>query len=155
MASAVASYESGFPLTISQGLNNMNLLSGTQRPSIVAGVNPLLTDDPENAYDPTCGCIRWLNPAAWSQAAPFTLGNAPRTDGRVRTAAHRNVDLAIQKSGAIGRQTLSVRAELINVFNFADLRGPSMSFGDASFGQIREAGGFPRMLQVVVRTSWY
>jgi hypothetical protein len=65
------------------------------------------------------------------------------------------VDLAIQKSGAIGRQTLSVRAELINVFNFADLRGPSMSFGDASFGQIREAGGFPRMLQVVVRTSWY
>lgn len=100
------------------------------------------------------GCVRWLNPAAWSQAAPFTFGSAPRADGRVRTPVRRLWDLAVQKSQRVGGRTISVRAEIINLFNFADLRGPSLAFGDASFGQIREAAGFPRMLQASVQVAW-
>jgi len=120
----------------------------------VPGVDPRLTDDPEGSYDARCGCIRWLNPAAWSQAAPFTFGNAPRADGRVRTPVRRSADIAVQKSHRLGTGTVSVRAELINVFNFADLRGPSLAFGDASFGQIREAAGFPRLLQLSAQVDW-
>lgn len=49
---------------------------------------------------------------------------------------------------------MSVRAKMINLFNFADLRGPSVAFGGASFGQIREAAGFPRMLQLSAQVAW-
>lgn len=152
--SAVGSYQSGFPVSVVQSPNNSNLFGSSQRPTVVPGVEPRLTSDPEDSYDPTCGCIRWLNPAAWAQAAPFTFGKAPRTDGRVRTPVRRNWDAAIEKAQRIGARTMSLRAELINVFNFADLRGPSIAFGDASFGQIREAAGFPRMVQVLARVAW-
>jgi hypothetical protein len=152
--SVLGSYQSGFPLTISQTPGNSNLLGSTQRPNIVEGVNPQLTGDAEGAYDAACGCIRWVNPAAWSQAAPFTFGNQPRTDGRVRTTPRRNVDLAIQKSQRVARTNLSVRAEVINLFNHADLLGPNVSFGSPTFGEIRGAGGFPRLLQISVQAAW-
>ena len=151
---AVGMYESGFPVTVTQNPNNTNLLGSSQRPNIVAGVEPRLTTRPQDNYDAACGCIRWLNPAAWSLAAPFTFGNAPRTDGRVRTPMRRNWDVAIEKSHRVAGTTVSVRAEVINVFDDADLRGPNVSFGDATFGQIRDAGGFPRMLQILARVAW-
>lgn len=149
--SAAGYYQTGFPITLHQSPNNSNLLGSGQRPSVVPGVDPGLGSDD---YDAACGCIRWLNPAAWSQAAPFTFGNAPRTDGRARTPARRNLDLAIDKLHRFGARVLTVRAEVINVFNTADLRGPSVAFGDGSFGQIREAAGFPRMLQISARVGW-
>ena len=153
MLSATGSYQSGYPISVFQALDNSNLFGSGQRPNIVAGVNAQLNDDPNN-YDPSCSCIRWLNPAAWAQAAPFTFGNAPRTDDRARTPARRNWDLAVEKTQRFGSRRIAIRAELINVFNFADLRGPNNVFGDPSFGQIREAAGFPRMLQVSVRAGW-
>ncbi len=152
--SAAATYQSGFPVTVQQAANNSNLLGSTQRPNIVAGVNPQLTTDLSSSYDAGCGCIRWLNPAAWSPAAPFTFGNTPRTDGRVRTPPRRNVDLALQKTLPLTQRAVSVRAELINVFNFVDYLGPDIAFGDATFGQIRSAAGFPRMLQISLQAKW-
>jgi hypothetical protein len=154
MASVAAGYHSGFPISVLQGNNNTGLMSPSQRPNIVAGVNPRLTEDPEDAYDPDCGCVRWLNPAAWSQAAPFTFGDAPRTDGRVRTPARGNWDVALEKTQRVGAARLSLRAEIINLLNDADLRGPSIVFGSSTFGEIREVGGFPRMLQVSARVAW-
>jgi hypothetical protein len=146
--------QSGFPVSVVQSPNNSNLFGSAQRPNIVPGVEPLLTSNPGDSYDPACGCIRWLNPAAWSQAAPFTFGNAPRSDGRVRTPARRLFDVAIEKSQRLGARTVSLRAEVINVFNLADFRGPGITFGDGSFGQIREAAGFPRLLQISARFAW-
>jgi hypothetical protein len=154
LVSAVGSYQSGFPVSVLQSPNNINLLGGSQRPNIVPGVSQQLTADPQDAYDAACGCIRWLNPSAWSQAPAFTFGNAPRTDGRVRTPVRRNWDVAIEKAQPLRRTTLSVRAEIINVFNVADFRGPDIAFGDAAFGQIRDTGGFPRTLQVSAQVAW-
>ncbi|MBI2185845.1 MAG: TonB-dependent receptor [Acidobacteria bacterium] len=146
--------QAGFPVTVGQSPNNSGLLGSGQRPNIVSGVNPRLARDADAQYDPQCGCIRWLNPAAWSQAAPFTFGDAPRADGRARTPARRLWDVAIQKSHRLGARTVSGRAEIINVFNIPDLRGPNVAFGDPSFGQIREAAGFPRMLQLSAQVAW-
>lgn len=85
MVSAVVGYQSGFPVTVSQTPNNSNLLGSGQRPNVIPGVNPVLTGDPQDHYDASCGCIRWLNPAAWSQAAPFTFYIRQRaTRGRPR-----------------------------------------------------------------------
>ena len=154
MVSVAAGYHSGFPISVVQGNNNTGLLSHTQRPNIVPGVNPRLTGDPEDAYDPTCGCVRWLNPAAWSQAAPFTFGDGPRTYGGVRTPSRGNWDVAVEKTQRVGAARLSLRAEVINLLNDADLRGPNIAFGSATFGQIRDVGGFPRMLQLSARVGW-
>jgi len=152
--SAAGSLQSGFPVSVVQTPNNSNLFGSAQRPHVVPGAEPLLTRDPADSYDPACGCIRWLNPAAWSQAAPFTFGNVPRTDARVRTPGRRLFDVAVEKSQRLGSRTVSLRAEIINVFNIADFRGPGIAFGDSSFGQIREAAGFPRMVQVLARLAW-
>ncbi|HVZ21929.1 MAG TPA: carboxypeptidase regulatory-like domain-containing protein [Vicinamibacterales bacterium] len=154
MISAVAGYQSGFPITIRQSPDNSNLLGSGQRPNVVPGIDPVLTGDPQDSYDASCGCIRWLNPAAWSQAPAFTFGNAPRVDGRARTAPRRMLDLAIEKSQRLARSTVAVRAEVINVLNFADLLGPDVAFGDATFGQIRQDAGFPRMLQLSARVTF-
>jgi hypothetical protein len=154
MVSAVGTYQSGFPVTVNQAANNSNLLGSNQRPNVVAGVDPRLNSDLEDSYDAGCGCVRWLNPAAWSQAAPFTFGSAPRTDGRVRTPMRRNWDLAVQKSQRVGRTTIAIKAELINVLNAVDFLGPDISFGGATFGQIRSAAGFPRMLQLSAQAGW-
>jgi hypothetical protein len=152
--SVVASYQSGFPISVLQATNNTGLMNPSQRPDVAAGVDPQLTGDPVGAYDSGCGCIQWLNPSAWTQAAPFTFGSAPRADARVRTPARQTWDVAIDKVQRLGAVRLSIRAEIINLLNAADLRGPNFFFGSSTFGQIREVGGFPRMLQLSSRLTF-
>ena len=156
--SAVGMYQSGFPVAGSQA--NINSLGSAafgsgQRPNVVPGVaSDILSGRPEDNYDRACACIRWLNPAAWSSAAPFTFGDAPRTDTRVRTPSQRNWDLAFQKTHPVGGKRLTVRAELINAFNNPALGGPRPGFGRVDFGQITGVGGFARTLQLMVRLAW-
>ena len=152
--SAVGMYQSGFPIAIHQSPNNSGLFGSGQRPNVVPGASTRLAGDINESYDATCGCIRWLNPAAWSQAAPFTFGDAPRADGRVRTPARQTWDVAFQKMYSLDRTTLSIRGDIINVFNRADLRSPNTTFGDATFGQIRDQIGLPRTLQLTARVGW-
>jgi trimeric autotransporter adhesin len=152
--SAVGAYQSGFPISVPQSPNNSGLFGSNQRPNVVSGVDPQLDGGLDERYDPACGCIGWLDPAAWSQAAPFTFGDAPRADGRARTPMRQVWDLAIEKPHRLNATTLSLRFEVINLFNRPDLRGPNTTFGDATFGQIRDQNGFPRMLQLLARVGW-
>jgi len=146
---AVGSYQSGFPMQIFQATNNSGM-SG-QRPNLVSGKDPQLTGNARGSYDTACQCVRWLNPDAWSAAAPFTFGNAPRVDTRVRMPFKKNTDLAIQKTQMIGMRSIMVRAEVINLFDDPNWLGAETGFGRPAFGQIREVGGFPRLLQVLIR----
>jgi len=151
--SAVAYYQSGFPIAVFQVNNAASVFGFGQRPNIVPGVDPRGAASAED-YDPTCTCVRWLNPAAWTGAAPFTLGNAPRTDTRVRTPFRRNWDLAFHRTQAVGRTRLTLRAEVINVFDDAAFFGPRTGQGLGVFGQLGAAGGFPRTLQLMARMAW-
>ena len=152
---AVGSYQSGFPIQVSQSNNNSGLLGSGQRPNLGSADPSLASGSASDSYDPTCQCVRWLNPAAWTAASAFTYGNAPRVDTRARTPFKMNTDLAIQKSQGIGgSKTVMVRFEIINFFNNPNWLGPNTSFGQSSFGWITEVGGFPRLLQVLVRVGW-
>jgi hypothetical protein len=151
-ATVVGYRQSGFPIRVVQNNNNSGLLGSSQRPNVVPGVNPALASEPR--YDTACGCVPWLNPAAWSPAAPFTFGDAPRTDPRVRTPMRANWDLALQKSQRVGGPILTIRAELLNALNQPDLRGPVIGFGLPNFGQILDIGGVPRTLQLMVRATF-
>jgi trimeric autotransporter adhesin len=154
--SAVGMYQSGFPITVIQGNNNSNLLGSGQRPNVVPGIDPKLPGSPEDNYDPTCNCILWLNPAAWSAAAPFTFGNAPRADTRVRTPLRTNWDIAVHKTHPIGSARLTIRAEIINAFDNPAFAGPRPGYGAAGgvFGTIAGVNGFPRTLQLQARVAW-
>jgi len=87
-----------------------------------------------------------------SAAAPPPIRRPPNRSSR--TPPRRDWDLATEKSVRVMRGRAAIRAEVINLLNVADLRGPDIAFGDATFGQIREAAGFPRMLQLSLRAAW-
>jgi hypothetical protein len=144
----VGTYQSGFPVNVTQSVNNAGLLGGQQRPN-VAGADPKTSGGTNDRLN------NWFNAAAWTQAPAFTLGNAPRTDSRVRTPFKDNTDVAFQKVEPLGgRRTLMIRAEIINFFNDANLRGPNTSFGSSNFGRVLTVAGFPRMLQLMVRLGF-
>ena len=152
---AIGGYQSGFPIQVSQATNNSGLLGSGQRPNLASGDPSIASGSASDSYDPTCQCVRWLNPAAWTGAPAFTFGNAPRVDTRVRTPFKMNTDLAIQKTQGIGgSKTVMIRFEIINLFDNPNWLGPNTSFGQSSFGWITEVGGFPRLLQVLVRVGW-
>jgi hypothetical protein len=153
--SGVGWYQSGFPVAVIQPNNNFNLLGSLQRPNIVPGVNPRIPGSPDDNYDPDCRCIQWLNPAAWSAAAPFTFGDAPHSDARVRTPFRKNWDIAVHKTQPIGAARVTIRAELINAFDTPSFAGPRPPFGTAGvFGSIAGVSGFPRTLQLQARVTW-
>ena len=152
--SAVGAYQSGFPIVVVQGVNPALAFGFGQRPNVVAAVDPRRPGNPEDNYDPTCSCIRWLDPAGWSAAPAFTLGDAPRTDARARTPMRKNWDIALQKTHAVGGSRVTLRAELINVFDDPAFLGPRVGYGLTTFGQLTTVGGFPRTLQLSARIAW-
>ena len=146
---AIGSYQSGFPVVIVQDNNNSGLFGSFQRPNLVAGQDPKTSGSTEDRLS------RWFNPAAWTAAAPFTFGNAPRTDTRARTPIKRNWDIAFQKNQRLSeRFTLQLRAEIINAFDDPNFLGPATRFGRSDFGQITQVGGFPRLLQWMARVQF-
>jgi hypothetical protein len=152
--SAVGSYQSGFPIAVVQSVNPAFVFGFGQRPNVVATVDPRRPGSPEDNYDVSCSCIRWLDPAAWSAAPAFTIGDAPRTDVRVRTPIRKNWDIALQNTHAIGGSRVTLRAELINVFDDPAFFGPRVGYGTTTFGQLAGVGGFPRTLQLSARVAW-
>jgi hypothetical protein len=157
MLSAVGVYQSGFPVAVTQsnGTNPAFAFGFGQRPNLVPGVSPVLTEDPADSYDSSCSCIRWLNPAAWSLAPPWTLGNAPHADPNARTPLRTTWDAALSKTLPVGRTRLTLRAEVFNVFDQPVFFSPLILFGgNQTFGQIGRDGGFPRTLQLMARMAW-
>jgi len=150
----VGYFQSGFPVAVIQSSNNTGLFSRVQRPN-VTGTSPTTDGSTESHYDPDCSCLNnWFNPAAWSTAAPFTFGNAPRTNTDMRTPFKTQTDVAFQKTEPIGGGSLMIRAEIINIFNNTQFNGPNMTFGSSSFGRISSTRGFPRLLQIMARFSF-
>jgi hypothetical protein len=79
---------------------------GPEIPNLIA--NPTPANQTANS---------WINPAAYAEAAPFTIGNAPQHDTRVREAATKNWDLAVAKNFGTERFKVQFRGEFLNVFN--------------------------------------
>lgn len=147
--SPIISWQSGFPVAIYQQLNNSNSFGGGQRPNRVAGVDPCTKGSNEQRLG------RWFNPAAFTQAPAFTVGNTPRTLGDCRGPTQFNVDLALRKAVNLtenGRVVL--RIEAVNFTNTPKFRGPVTAFGNSRFGFVRSQSGFSRMVQWMLRYEW-
>ncbi len=134
---------------------------GTQRPDLVAGVNPYLSN----------GGIRYLNPAAFATPQPGAFGNLPRNF--LRGPEFWQADLTFSKDFRfLSSQSVQVRAEVFNITNRLNYDNPAATlptgapgvpFTDAqvgTFGYIlgplnRTVGfGTARQTQLSVRYSF-
>ncbi len=152
----VAMVQSGFPIPVTQAPNTTNLNGAGQRPNLVAGVDPLVPGDITQRLRNNPADNLYLNPAAFSLAPAFTLGDAPFILAGVRSPARKSVDLAVNKDFATSRTTkATLRVEVINLFNTPwYTRMASASFGNANFGQVTTQANYSRFAQITVRFSW-
>jgi trimeric autotransporter adhesin len=141
----VGSFQSGFPLSITQASNNTLAYSSGQRPNVVLGIDPSTAGSIGDRID------SYLNPAAFSAAPAQTYGNISRTIG-VRSPGQKNWDFGLIKNTTILENfKAQFRIEAINAFNTPIFRAPNTSFGSASFGKITSQANFARVIQLSVR----
>jgi hypothetical protein len=98
-------------------------------------------------FDPATD--RYLNPAAFSQPAPFTFGTGGRIEPNLRSFAFYNEDLAIIKRTSITESmNVEFRSEFFNILNRVVFGAPSSDFNDpTSFGRVFGPGNNPRQIQ--------
>jgi hypothetical protein len=140
----------GFPLYISASSNTSNSFGGTLRPN-ENGQDPALSGSAVSRLN------KWFNTADFSQPAPFTFGNSPRTLPNVRAEGVDNFDFALFKStlfGPEGKMGLQFRAEVFNLANRVQFGYPGMSFGTAQFGVVSSQVNQPRLIQLALRLSF-
>lgn len=149
--------QSGFPIGVSQ-TNTNNTNGGGQRPNLVAGQPFVVGGDIVSRLENSAGVDKkFLNAAAFTQAAANTVGNAPRILPDVRSPMRNSTDLAINKdfrTGGSSRATL--RIEVINLFNqpwFAALSSTNVS-NTGTFGLVTTQGNYSRLTQVTLRMSF-
>jgi hypothetical protein len=145
--SAIATFQSGLPLTIAAGTDrNFDGLTN-DRADLVG--NPEL-DHGRPIEELIEG---WFNTAAFAVPAVGTDGNSGRNiiDG----PGYRNVDLGIFRDIPLkGRSMFQFRLEATNVFNIINLNNPGLSLAaPATFGKIRSAKNM-RQIQLGFRVSF-
>jgi len=116
---------SGSPVDIT-GRGLAAPLSGTLRANLVPG-QPLYLDD----ADAPGG--RRFNPAAFVLAPVGVQGDLPRNF--MRGFGATQVDLAVRRDIPVGTARVQLRAEVFNVFNFANFGNPVGSISSAQFGR--------------------
>ena len=157
--SAIATYRSGYPLTVfvqnnrsrSQWQPSLGPGIGRDRPSYAPGFSAgnAVTGNPN----------QWFDPQAFVLQPAGTFGNVGRGD--LEGPDLRTVDLAFVKEVRIVNDTgLELRLEVFNVFNRANFGVPSLvAFAGAAdgeaplgnFGRIRNTVTSARQLQLGVR----
>jgi hypothetical protein len=121
---------SGPPFTVITSANTTNAFpAGPLRSN--------LTGDPELPAGQRT-LAQWFNTAAFSNPAPFTFGNSPRSV--LRGPGVVTTDLTVEKSiGIVGSAKLDVRVEVYNLLNRANFNIPGFTLGAADFGVISSA----------------
>jgi hypothetical protein len=140
----IFTFKDGFPLSVTNATNNTNSFGGNQRPNVIA--NPKISH-------PTIE--QWFNTDAFSQPAPFTFGNAPRTLGYLRAQGTINADMTLQKYWGLWNEAskLQLRAEFYNLFNRTQFFAPGTTFGTSTFGVV--PGALPaRSIQFGMKLYW-
>jgi trimeric autotransporter adhesin len=153
---AVGMIQSGFPIAVTQTPNTTNLNGAGQRPNLTPGVDVLTPGDITSRLENNPADNVYLNPAAFSLAQAFTLGNAPFILPGVRSPTRNSLDLALNKDFRTGRTSkATLRLEVINVFDTPWFtRMASSSFGNANFAQVTTQANYSRFSQITVRFEW-
>jgi hypothetical protein len=92
----------------------------------------------------------YLNPAAFAQPAPGTLGNYVRNS--IKGPGFWTVDMALSRNVSVGgTRSMEFRVETFNLFNTFNLGNPVANFNSGSFGRITSMTGAPRIMQFGIK----
>jgi hypothetical protein len=135
-------WQSGFPLSISSGVDNSGSFVGSDLADVVS--QPSLISGSRGDK-----IAKWFTTGAFRVNAPGTYGTAGRN---ILTGPGTcNIDFSAAKVFPIrDRLSLQYRLELFNAFNHTALNNPDTSVSSGSFGQIVSARD-PRIMQMALR----
>jgi hypothetical protein len=142
---SIVQAQSGFPLSISATNAALQGLAFIQ-------LRPNLIGDPvRSGASVSDRLAQYFNTAAFSQPAPYTLGNAPRTLSSVRAPTYFATSLSLARDFKMSEKTrLQFRAEVFNVFNHPNFLIPGTTLGTDTFGRVTGTED-PRQIQLAVR----
>jgi hypothetical protein len=142
--------QDGFPLQFTVVNGGTPIWTyGPQRPN--------LTATPERSGGPESNWINnyFANPDVFQIPAPYTLGNAPRTVGSVRSPLFFTTNLSIMKEFGLYAKyeelKLELRLEAENAFNHPVFGTPDTYVGDPNFGVINYTAVGPRQCQLALK----
>jgi len=147
-ASSVLQMRSGAPVNVIAGgdpaFNGFTDNAPTQRPNVVPGVDP---------YGDRSGLTGYFNPAAFSQPAPGTLGDAPYN--MLLGPGFWQWDQSFVRGFDLGTgNRIELRAEAINLTNHFNRGNPSATLNNlATFGRVTSTAvnAAPRLWQFAVK----
>jgi hypothetical protein len=91
----------------------------------------------------------FVDPNVFQVPDPFTLGNAPRAVGSVRSPSHFTTDLSLGKQFQIREEmNFEFRLEARNAFNHPVFAAPDTAVGDDTFGTVQGTSVGPREVQL-------
>ena len=121
--------QDGRPLTFTVSDGNPIPTYGTQRPNIVG--------TPKRNHGADFVDNYFVDPTVFQRPDDFTLGNAPRALGSVRSPWLFTTDLSIGKQFYIREEmNFEFRVEAQNALNHPVFQAPDTSLDDGTFGQI-------------------
>jgi hypothetical protein len=143
--SSIINIQSGFPFTITSGVDNARSGGSGQHGDLVGNPNP--GSQSEGAM-----LNQYLNKAAFAANALGTFGALGRNT--FYGPGRANWDSGLHKNFAIHeRLNAQFRFEVFNTLNHANFGIPSGSLSSANFLRITSAAD-PRILQMALRFSW-
>lgn len=140
LMSGILSARTGRPYTVTQGNNNVG-----------AGATglPNVTGDPKGAQT----VEQWFNPAAYTRVTSGTFGNAGRNT--LRGPGWLSFDMSLQRRiDLTGRFNTTLRLDVFNLFNRANLGLPDSNIVNATAGTISNLAGDPRVMQLSLRLGF-
>jgi hypothetical protein len=113
---------SGFPLTVTSGVDRSVTAHGYDRPNSVAGVSPVLDNPTPSA---------WFNVAAFQMNALGTFGNLGRAT--LTGPGVFTIDFSALKNFTIGRNYVQLRIEAFNLLNTPNFADPSTNLAQSNW----------------------
>lgn len=144
----IATFQSGNPLIITQGANNVGLFNPTQRPTWNG------TDANISTGSKADKLAKWFNTAVFSTTGAFKFGNAPRVMPNLRADGQKNFDLSLFKNNYFneGKWNAQFRLEMFNAFNRVQFGAPGTQVDNTgSFGVVGGQANGPRQMQLALK----
>ena len=117
----ILTFQSGYPLLMSQGSNNVNLFNPVQRPNW-SGTDATLNDQSRGE-----AILKWFDTSQFSTTPAFTFGNVPRVMPNLRSDGVKNLDFSLFKNNRFknGRWNAQIRLEAFNALNRTQFNAPN------------------------------
>jgi hypothetical protein len=138
----IARYYSGTPSGVSQNLAFPYPNGGGQRPNRNTSVGlSSASYSNERDYFLGEGNGQIFNPAAFTQAPDFTLGNAKRNYADIKQPPDYNESANVRKHFFFGERFQGIlQVDYFNLFNRTRFNGPDTNISDGTFGLAQSAG---------------